>query len=144
VIRAVLDANVLVSGLLRRHPDAPSVQILDAWQRGDFELIVSREIIAEVERAFSKPYFRARLSDEQIARALRLLRRRPRLVRITSQVQGIVSDPDDDIVLAAALSGSANYLVSGDQALIELGSYKEVEIKTPRDFLDILQTPTQS
>ena len=139
-IRAVLDANVLASGIVHRHPDAPSVQIIDAWRAGSFELVLSQEILAEVERALSKPYFRARLSDQQIEQAVTVIRRRTNLVRISVQLAGVVRDPNDDIILATALSGDATYLVSGDKALLELGAYQETRIISPREFLAVLET----
>jgi putative PIN family toxin of toxin-antitoxin system len=139
VIRAVLDTNVLVSGLLRRHPDAPSVQILDAWRAGDFELITSREILIELERTLTKPYFRARLSEDQIERALTLFRRRTHVVPITQAVHGVAAHPEDDLILATASSAAATYLVMGDQALLGLAKFQAVQIQSPRDFLDTLR-----
>ena len=139
MIRAVLDANVLASGLLQHRPEASPAQILDAWRRGDFELVLSPVIIAEVERTLSKPYFTARLSEEQIAGALRLLRRRSRVIRAIRSLQGVVRDADDDLILATALSATADCLVSGDGDLLDLGKYATVEIVTPRDLLRVLQ-----
>jgi len=75
MIRAVLDTNVLVSGFVRRHPDAPSVQLLDAWRAGTFLLIASEDILDEVSRTLSKPYFSARLTGSQIDRGPALSRR---------------------------------------------------------------------
>lgn len=140
MIRAVLDTNVLVSGLLRRHPAAPSVQLLDAWRGGDFELVLSSEILAEVERTLGKPYFRARLSDDQIERALTLLRRRSHLVPVSVDVQSVATHPEDDLILATAISGPADYLVTGDRDILDLGNFRGIEIKSPRDFLNVLQS----
>jgi putative PIN family toxin of toxin-antitoxin system len=138
ILKAVLDANVLVSGILGGHRNTPPVQIVDAWRKGLFELSISAEIIAEVQRALGKVYFRNRLSSEQIDRAVTLLRRRSNLVRLNIHVEGVVRGPDDDVIVSAALSAEADYLVSGDKALLELQSYGALRIVSPRQFLDIL------
>jgi putative PIN family toxin of toxin-antitoxin system len=138
ILRVVLDANVLVSGILGGHRTTPPVQIVDAWREGVFELSISAEIIAEVQRTLGKVYFRSRLSNDQIDRAVALLRRRSNFVRLHIRVQGVVRDPDDDVILSTALSAEADYLVSGDKALLELQSYGAIRIVSPREFLDIL------
>jgi putative PIN family toxin of toxin-antitoxin system len=137
VIRAVVDTNVLVSGLLSHRPGSPPVDIIEAWRAGDFELVTSREIIAEVERALQKPYFQARLSQDQVDRARGLLRRRTVLVQV-AEVADVVGDPADNLVLAAALSVRADYLVTGDSELLAVGVHASVRIVTPREFLSVL------
>ena len=50
----------------------------------------------------------------------------------------VAADPDDDIYLAAASEGLADYLVSGDRHLLDLVEYEGIPIVTPREFLDLL------
>jgi putative PIN family toxin of toxin-antitoxin system len=138
VIRAVLDTNVLVSGLLRHRSGSPPVAIIEAWREGHFELVTSREIIAEVGRALGKPYFRARLSQDQVDRALGLLRRRTFLVRVGDEVTEVVGDPADNLVVATAVGADADYLVTGDSELLAVGAYAGVRIVSPRTFLTVL------
>ena len=140
MIRVVLDSNVLASGIVRRSPEAASVQIIDSWRAGHFELAISQDILDEVTRTLGKPYFRARLSEAQIERALFLLSRRGRLVSLEVYVQGVATHPEDDRILAAALSAAADYLVTGDAGLLGLRDYKGVRITSPRDFLAVLQS----
>jgi len=103
-------------------------------------LVLSSEILAEVERTLGKPYFRARLSDDQIERALTLLRRRSHLVPVSVDVQSVATHPEDDLILATAISGPADYLVTGDRDILDLGNFRGIEIKSPRDFLNVLQS----
>lgn len=142
MIRAVIDSNVLVSGIVRRDRRAAPVQVLDAWRAGEFELAISEIILEEVSRTLRKPYFRARLSDDQIERALLLLRRRARTVSLEVEVQGIATHPEDDLILATALSAQAEWLVTGDAALLALGEHGGVQIRSPRDFVHLLQSQT--
>ncbi len=139
MITAVFDTNVLASGLTIRGgvPD----RLLRAWLSDQFELVVSEHILTELERTFHKPYFRARLTSRQIARNLALLRRRASIVTVTAVVQGVATQPEDDWVLAAAVSFQADYLVTGDKKLQQLGAYQGVAIMSPRAFLAILTGP---
>jgi predicted nucleic acid-binding protein len=60
-------------------------------------------------------------------------------VEITVEVRGVATHPEDDLILATAISARADYLVTGDRQLQALGSYQGVQIVSPRQFLTILQ-----
>lgn len=63
----------------------------------------------------------------------------PTAAPIVYAVSGIAAHPADDRVLEAALSAEAQYLVSGDAALLRLGVFRGVSLCTARDFLAHLQ-----
>jgi uncharacterized protein len=136
VITAVLDANVLLSGFVHEH-GVPG-QLLLAWIGRVYRLVISEAILVEVTRGFQKRYFQQRLTPERIANNLALLRRRALLAPITAQVEGVATHPEDDLVLAAAVSAQADYLVTGDDQLLKLGRYQGVQIVSPRTFLNAL------
>ena len=140
---AVADTNVLASGVVRGNPHAAVVQVLDAWRAGAFTLVLSTAILDELTRTFASPYFRKRLSGEQIERFLRLLRRQAVLTSLTVSVQGVATHPEDDVMLATAVSGQATYLVTGDAQLQNITRYQDVEIVSPRQFLDVLAASGQ-
>ncbi len=58
---------------------------------------------------------------------------------VEQDVQGAASHPEDDLVLATALSANVDVLVTGDKQLLVRDGYKNLRIMTPRAFLDILQ-----
>jgi uncharacterized protein len=136
VITAVLDANVLLSGFVHEH-GVPG-QLLLAWIGRVYRLVISEAILVEVTRGFQKRYFQQRLTPERISNNLALLRRRALLAPITAQVEGVATHPEDDLVLAAAVSAQADYLVTGDDQLLKLGRYQGVQIVSPRTFLNAL------
>ena len=140
MIRAVIDTNVLLSGLLgyARPASAPG-EILRRWRRNLFTLILSPALLLELEDTLTRPYFIDQLSEEERRRALASFGAYAELVDLTTEVQGVAPDPDDDHVLAAAVSSGAGYLVTGDQGLLSLGSYEGIAIITPRAFLDLLE-----
>ncbi|MDQ3623269.1 MAG: putative toxin-antitoxin system toxin component, PIN family [Verrucomicrobiota bacterium] len=55
------------------------------------------------------------------------------------ELPAICRDPDDDLVLAAAVAGSCQYLVTGDNDLLVLGAFRDVKIVKPREFLNLLE-----
>ena len=139
MIRAALDANALLSGFVGRfHPTSAPGEVVRRWQASEFELVTSNHIIGEVTRALQKPYFQRAISTGDIADAIHLLATDATRVAITSQIRGVASHSEDDLVIATAVDGNVDYLVTGDAALLRLGSYRGVTIVSPRAFLDVL------
>ena len=138
-MKVVFDTNLLASGIVGfRKPDSTPGQLLRAWRDGAFELAVSGHILTELVRTLSKPYFSRRISEERLEALVSTLTKRATLARVTQQVRGVATHPEDDVVLATAVSASADYLVTGDGPLQELRSYQGVQIVSPRQFVEIL------
>ena len=141
-MRVVLDANTLASGAVA--PEGGTLAtLIDSWQLGWFSVVLSSPILAELERALTDTYFTQRLSVADIAAYLALVRQTATITPISVEVQGVATHPEDDLVLAAALSAKADYLVSGDKKLQKLGSYQGVAIVSPRGFVDALGKESQ-
>jgi putative PIN family toxin of toxin-antitoxin system len=138
MITVVVDTNTLASGLVRRQPPTAVVQVVDGWRARKFRLAVSEHVIAELARTLAIPYFQQRITSQRAQRFISLLRRRATIVPITAQVSGVATHPEDDLVLATAVSVKADYLVSGDHKLQDLGSYQGVTIVSARGFVPIL------
>lgn len=134
--RVVLDANTLASGAVTT--TGTLAAILDAWRSGKVSVIVSEPILVGLERTFQKPYFKRHLTADQSFRFLMLLRKRAIISPITVSVQAIATHPEDDLILATAVSAKADYLVTGDTKLQGLETYSGVRILSPRAFLDLL------
>ncbi len=139
MIRAVLDTNVLVSGALTAL--TPPGQLLDAWRDGRFELVISEHLLNELLRTLQKPYFERRLSAGQIQAFVAAVREQATPTSIAVRVHGVASHPEDDLTLATAVSGHADYLVTGDVALIRKveARFRGVKLVSARDFLEVLQ-----
>ncbi len=136
MIRAVLDVNVIVSGL-SAVVGSPA-DVITAWSEGRFELVVSEHLLDGTIRTLHKPYFRARLTPDEVQRYLDLLRTEATLVEPVDTVHGVADDEEDDLVLATAVAGQVPYLVTGDYGLQQIGRYGDVTILSPRAFLDVL------
>lgn len=130
-MRAVLDANVLISALLS--PRGTPARLLTAWQQGRFELIVSAALLRELERSFAYPKLRRRIAGEAAADFIAWIAAEATIVADSPPHPALRSrDPDDDYLLALSAAESA-MLVSGDAHLLELAD--EVPVQAPVDFL---------
>src|SRR4051795_7996466 len=116
MICAVLDTNVLASAAIA-HPETTLATILDDVVANRFELAISEYILVELRRTLATPYYAARITPAAAARYVQLLISLGTTVRITTSVQGVATHPEDDPILATALSVRADYLVTGDRRL---------------------------
>lgn len=140
MISAVLDTNVLVSGLVGvEKPTSTPGEVIRRWRAKSFELIVSEHILSELAETRTDPYFTRRLSSAAIAEAFDVLRMDAIIQPITVPVSGVASHPEDDAVIATALSARCSYLVTGDKQLKGRGTYHGTSLISPRQFLNVLE-----
>ena len=132
-MRAILDPNVLIASLLSRS-GAPA-QIVSRWLVGEFELVVSEALLAELAQALAYPKIRNRVAEDEAIKFVELLRAAQRLAPDPAEPARRSADLGDDYLLALAQAERA-VLVSGDQHLLALAP--ELPILTPRAFLDAL------
>lgn len=141
MLRVVLDTNQFVSSVLVRQ--GLPARVLDAWRRREFLLITSPSIIAEIRATLGYPRIRRKyvLTDDDVERLVTLLEQDALVVPGEIEATGAIpADPADDMVLACAIEGQADLIVSGDRHLLDLGEYQGILIVTARDFLERLQT----
>lgn len=133
VIRVVLDTNVLVSALLFK---TTLSKIIDLWQGGVIIPVISKDTFQELRAVLVYPKFS--LSPDEI-RAILEQEILPffEVIDVGEEVKGICNDPADDKFISCALSAFADYIVSGDKALIDLKQYKSVKIIKPSEFLKL-------
>lgn len=139
MIRAVLDTNQLISMVIR--PGGMADQIRQAWEDGQFILITSVPLVAEFRRVLTYPKLRLliRLSPREREGLLRLLVEEAEITPGTLRVRAVAADPSDDLVLACAIEGHADYIVSEDSHLLSLREYAGTLIVTARQFLHVLR-----
>ena len=99
---------------------------------GRIDLIVSRALLVELGRVLTTKFGWDQVRAEA---AVAQLTRVASVVDPKEIVQEITADPADDRILEAALSGSAEVIVSGDRHLLQLRSWRKIRITTPADFL---------
>lgn len=152
-LRAVLDTNVFVSGLMG--VNSPPRQIVDAWLDGRLTLVTSLYLVDELAHVLSYPKItaevsaeRIRLDESEVDAILAALLSQAEMAPGERELPGVTRDPKeprrfplhrkDDAVVACAVEGEADYIVSGDDDLLVLDVYKDVKTVTPRQFMSIL------
>lgn len=142
-MRVVLDANIIVSAAYTfENPQSTLRDILRAGFRGRYVLLTSDHISEEVRRALSRPFFAERVHRERIEYILNELVTHAERVEIRNEVSGVASHWQDDRVLETAISGDADYLVTGDKELLALEHPYAFWIVHPNDVLEILTAET--
>lgn len=84
------------------------------------------------------PYWQARYSPAEAADAIALLRADAIVAPLTVQITGVATHPEDDLILATAVSSGAAYLVTGDRRLRAVGAFQGVTLLSPREFSELL------
>ena len=136
-VRAVIDTNLFVSGLFANQ--GYSYQLQELWFSGAFELAVSEQILKEIENTLLKPHIRKRLflEDGEQQSIIGLIREKATVISADLyQTDKITADPTDNKFLACALEVQADYIVSGDNHLLELKHFHGVQIVDAKAFVE--------
>lgn len=113
-MRIVLDTNELVRALMR--PSNLATFIM-AWQSARFAVVASKELLAEYEYVLAEPVIAAAIAPESVRAFRNYLIHNIESIQVTSMAP-ICRDPDDDKVIAAAIWGQVDYLVTQDNDLL--------------------------
>ena len=139
--RAVFDSTVLISAFLQ--PGGLSDELLTVAAEGHFVVVLAPEIIAETWRKLltsSRLRARYRYTDERAHSFCRGLLRISEIVRELPPLTGIVRDPNDDMIVACAVKGKAEYIVTRDKDLLSIELYQGITMSTPEAFRMLLRT----
>ena len=132
-MRAVLDTNVIVSGLL--FGGVPR-EVLECAQRGVFTMVVSREILAEYTEVVNRVAGQYRVSRAQ--GVLDALVGVSELALSVDLKQQVCPDPKDDKFFAAAHAANVTTIVSGDKHLKAASGWRGIGVLSPATFLRAL------
>ena len=133
MIKAVFDTNIFVSSIFweKGNPHRAVEFALEKKVR----VFTSVEILQELERVLRRDFEEP---DEMIQRQIGLIVEYSDIVAVNRKVDAVKSDPEDNKILACAVSCDADYIVSGDRHLLELKEYESVKIVTAKEFVDIV------
>ena len=121
-MRVVIDTNLLITYLAQ----------------GDFVMLSSPELLAELDRALSYPRLQQFYDQDTRRRFVALIAQLSEIQDLPDEIPAISRDPDDDKFIACAIAGRADFLVSGDQDLLTLKQVGDVRIIRARELLEIL------
>jgi len=115
---------------------------MNAWGEGLFVLVTSEILVEEAARVFRYPRISRKygLTEGRVNRVLKSLESYAPIAPGKLKINVIKEDPDDNQVIVAAVEAEADCTVSGDPHLLNLGSYRGIEIVPPGQFVKMLRS----
>lgn len=140
-MRVVVDTNLFISGTIIKR--GKPFELLEAWRGRVFTLLISDQQRGELEDVLQRDKIQKNyhLSPDEIASVLRLLETAASRAGVRRQLPVKVRDAKDEMILASALGGKAEYLVTGDDDLLTLRDDPRLgalKIVTVGEFLEVL------
>lgn len=126
-MRVVLDSNVIVAAFAAR---GLCSEVFEVCLSGH-NMVISEHILLEVKTNLTK---KIRLPDSVVKDIIGYLKDAAEKVKPYELADSPCRDKDDNIIIGTALSGNAEFIVSGDEDLLVLKKYKSINIVTPREF----------
>ena len=140
-LRVLIDTNVLISYLLQPDTLGAAQAVLRAFLEERFTLLVPGALLQELlVTGRGKRRLVKRIPPEDLTIFIAVLEEFGEAVgEITEPIPMVTRDSKNDYLLAYALVGEADYIVTGDKDLLELqGQITGLEILTPAQFIDML------
>jgi putative PIN family toxin of toxin-antitoxin system len=136
VLEVTADTNIYISGLIFTGPPR---QFLMQAEAGRFRLAISDALLEELRRILRAKFA---WSDEAVAETVANLLGCAVLVQPTERLDVVRDDPDDNRVLECAVAAGSRYIVTGDAALLRLGSYANIRILKVAEFFGLIREPS--
>ncbi len=136
-LKVVLDTNVLISALLFQ---GKLSKLLLPLKKGSYVLLFSEDTLSELIKVLHYPKFA--LTEEEIDYLLQFeILPYSKIVEVIFKLdKEICGDKEDQKFLELAISGKADYIVSGDNDLLEIKEFKKIKIISPAEFLKLLES----
>jgi putative PIN family toxin of toxin-antitoxin system len=137
-MRVAVDINVFISTIIK--PESRVGMIVVRMRNGDYTILYSPEMINELAEVVTrdKIWKKYKLTEETVNSFVNSIVKFGERIHVITIVD-ICRDPDDNILLALALDGKADYIVSGDKDLLDLVSFREIPIVKPAEFLAMFE-----
>lgn len=133
-IHVVLDTSVWISALL--WTGLPN-QLLKLIENGKIKAVISPVLVKELREVLGRDKFSSILVARESS-VPELMQEVLKQVELYDPVSGIVErDPDDDNVIACAIAGKVQWIISGDDDLLNIEKYKDILIGSPKRFLEV-------
>ena len=132
-MRVVLDTNILIGALITK--GTPPDRLYRAWLRGEIGLVTSTAQMAEFAEVLARPRLRRFLDTDEAAAIIGNIGARAFILEDLPSVN-LSPDPKDNPILAAAIAGEADMIVSGDKKhVLALGNVEGIPVVTAREAL---------
>ncbi|WP_028322829.1 putative toxin-antitoxin system toxin component, PIN family [Desulfatiglans anilini] len=133
--KVVFDTNVFISAIIKGKSNPG--RLLDMVRGGEIELVLSPEILSEIQAVLHYPKIKKihQLQPKAIDAFLKYIASIAQIVQPAKRLDVIKDDPSDNIYLECAVEGHTDFIVSGDHHLTDLKAYEGIRIMDPATFL---------
>ena len=131
---AVLDTNIFVSSIFWELGNPHKIVELALDKK--IKVFTSVKILQELEKVLRRDFNEP---DEMIHRQISLILAYASLVRIINRVNVIKDDPEDNKILECAISCNADFVVTGDNHLLDLKEYHGVKIISAKELIEVIK-----
>jgi len=130
MLKVVIDTNVFISSFFGGNPR----HIIDLWKNGDMVLCLSQEIVEEYVEVLD----RLGLDEDEIRKLTKLFAEGYNAIfsATTPSLNIVEDDPDDNKFIECAVALDCKVIVSGDKHLKNIRKYIDVEILSPKEFVE--------
>lgn len=134
-MKLVLDTNILISALLTKN--TPPDQLYQHWVNGLFDVVSSDWQLDELKRVLGYKKLRPFILESEASLLIENMDSIAIMVSDLAPIE-VSADPTDNWIIATAIAGKANLIVTGDKSnLLVLGSVQGIEIVNPRTALNL-------
>ncbi len=135
--KVVIDTNIFMSAVIFK---GEANKLVPLWQKGEMTFLMSREILVEYINVLSYPKFK--LADYEVKHIIEAeLIPFLTLFEVDAELKIIKDDPSDNKFLSLAIKGKADYIVSGDRHLLDIGEFRKTRIVSSKKFLSLFPNP---
>lgn len=140
-MRVVLDANIYISSLISQKGNP--YHIFKRWQGNEFNILISPPIIEEIRRVTGYKRILRKYPGvkEEQRKLIKSLKKNGVMVEPQQKLIVVTADESDNRYIECAVAGNADYIVTGDNHLLDIASYQGIRIITPAIFLVLLDNP---
>ncbi len=135
-MRVILDTNILISALITK--GTPPDILYQAWLNGEIEVVMTSAQVAEVKDVLGRPRLKQFIRAEEIDAIAENIDAYADVLT-DFEVVNISPDPNDNSILAAAIDGKVDLIVSGDRKhMLALGEVRGIPVVTAREAVELI------
>ncbi len=135
MLRILIDTNVLISAL---GWEGNEKELLDKILTKKYKLIQSQALLDELINVLKRPKFDY-ISLDKKSELLKYLTELAEMVNPKERIEMIKQDMTDNKILEAAVEGNADYIITGDEHLLNLKEFRKIRIVNAKEFLELLK-----
>lgn len=128
--KVVFDTNVYISALFWR---GVPFHLFQKFLRGEISNYISPQILKEIDEKLSKKFH---IPPKKAGEFLEIITFNSTIVHPRIDLRVVRADPSDNKIIECAVEAKVSYIISGDKHLLEIASYKNIEIVSPREFYE--------